>query len=243
MFLKKVLAIISVAFVICLANAQGMFNENLSEEDYALVKSGQTLIKNTANYRKLCLKGGKYGADKALKAIEELKPTYFAEVIHEYPYKGNENLIDEFESLILDIPSYAGIPYWSVKWEKFYDLYDEAKVVSIEKNGNRTTILADIIMDPFDYVPMRIDSEKGPDWFYYESTNLNVLEYYEKFKCVNPENMKSIIFVCRDGDRWIMYGAGAVKAPSIFFLRDRVDASFMGRIKTFCGFFFDKIKK
>ena len=54
--------------------------------------------------------------------------------------------------------------------------------------------------------------------------------------------MKSIVVIVRQGDSWVLYGVGAVDAPSIFFLRDRVETSFMNRIKTFCTFFFNKNK-
>ena len=36
-------------------------------------------------------------------------------------------------------------------------------------------------------------------------------------------------------------GIGGVKAPSIFFLRDRVETSFMNRIKTMCSYFFEQM--
>jgi len=44
-----------------------------------------------------------------------------------------------------------------------------------------------------------------------------------------------------EGDRWILYGIGAVKAFDMFgLLRDRLSASFMGRIEAFFGYMYKK---
>ena len=53
--------------------------------------------------------------------------------------------------------------------------------------------------------------------------------------------MKSIIAIVKEGNSWILYGIGAVNAPDLFFLRDRIETSFMNRIKTFCSYFFKKL--
>lgn len=96
-------------------------------------------------------------------------------------------------------------------------------------------------MEPFGNIDTDIVMETSADTLYYENMNRNDLRYYDKFTAVKGENMKSIITVFRSGDSWILYGIGGVKAPSIFFLRDRVETSFMNRIKTMCSYFFEQL--
>ena len=69
------------------------------------------------------------------------------------------------------------------------------------------------------------------------------LVYHNKFTAVKPEKMVSCITVFRDGDNWILYAIGGAAIPKLFFLEDRVETSFMNRIKTFCDFVFKKLDK
>jgi hypothetical protein len=241
-FIVRKFVVASVLISAAAVFAEGVFNSNLDKSDIQKISLGETVIKNTGSYKKMCVESDNAGVKSVKKIVSNLKPAYFAEVIKAYPYEGNENLPDEFASLVMDIPSYAGIPYYSERAEAWYDLYSSAEIKSSEKNGGTETVLADFEMKPFGLVNMKIISEKGADYYLYESTNLSTLRYYDKFDCVSEENMKSLIVIFRDGDRWILYGIGAVKAPSVFFLRERIDTSFMNRIKTFCSYFFAKME-
>ena len=223
------------------AENQTPFNSNLSESDKAVIASGKVLIKNIDSIKQLSLQSNSSIAQKAISTAKNLHPAYIAEIIQVRPYKGNENLLDNLEKLIIDIPSYVGIPYYSEHAESWYDLYSSAKILSQTKTSDGIHILADLEMEPFGTINTQIDTTKATDSFYYESMNLNKLRYYDKFTCVTPQKMKSIIIAFKDGDNWILYGIGAVNAPSIFFLRDRVETSFMNRIKTFCSYFFEKL--
>lgn len=239
---KNIIAAAFFSAAFACAFSESPYNKNLSSDDIESLVSGKTVIKNTGSYKKICMGSENPGIKKAVETVNSLKPAYFAEVIKEYPYEGNENLLENFSSLVMDIPSYAGIPYYSERAEEWYDLYTSAEIISAQENGNTQIVNADFEMKPFGLVPMRITSEKESGYYYYESTNLSTMRYYDKFNCVSPENMKSIIVIFRSDDKWILYGIGAVKAPSIFFLRERVDTSFMNRIKTFCAYFFSKME-
>ena len=82
-----------------------------------------------------------------------------------------------------------------------------------------------------------------PNVFDLSAVQLNTkLKYYDKYTCVKEKNMKSIVVITKQDGYWVLYGVGAVDAPSIFFLRERVETSFMNRIKTFCTYFFNKNK-
>ena len=245
--MKKALRVWRLVVFACVfcssAFAHGVFNDNLSSDERDVLASGETLIKNTSSYKKMCLETDNPQVQKLRQTVMEMKPAYFAEVIKEYPVQDSEDLPSVFAELVTDVPSYAGIPYFSERKQKYYDLYTWAKITSSSQQGNTLKMTADFEMKPFGEVSMRIETETGEDFFWYESTNTTLMRYYDKFDCVKPENMKSLIVVFKSDDKWILYGAGAVKAPSIFFLRDRVDTSFMNRIKAFCAYFFAKMEQ
>ncbi len=240
---KKSAAIFAMALItFSAATAQpSVFNSNLTEAQKTNLESGKTVIRNLKSTKYFSLNSSNAGAQKAMKAAKDLKPSYLAEVIQVYPYAGHENLVEKFKTLVMDIPSYAGIPYYSERHKKWFDLYSSAKITSFTTSGNQQHATADLEMSPFGMINTKIDTETAADYFYYESTNLNVLRYEDKIKCVDKKCMKSIVTIFRDGDYWVLYGIGAVDAPSVFFLRDRVETSFMNRIKTFCSFFFKKL--
>ncbi len=218
-----------------------IFNSRLSAADRSKLESGQVVIRNISNANELCITSQNAGAQKVISTVKALKPAYVAEVIRVYPYEGNENFIQKFSSMVMDIPSYAGIPYYSEQAEAWYDLYSSATIRSSSTTGNTQRVIADLVMEPFGLINTQIDTETASDYFFYVQTNLNKMRYYDKFDCVKPNKMKSVIAVFREGDNWILYGVGAVDAPSIFFLRDRVETSFRNRIRAFCQHFFAKM--
>ncbi|UKI54506.1 MAG: hypothetical protein L6V90_07285 [Treponema succinifaciens] len=101
-FFKNIvaLALFSVAFAGVFSESP--YNKNLSAEDIESLSSGKTVIKNTGSYKKMCMKGENPGLKKVVETVSNLKPAYFAEVIKEYTYEGNENLLDNFSSLVMD---------------------------------------------------------------------------------------------------------------------------------------------
>lgn len=238
---KKLFSLLLLVFSLSIpVISEEIFNSNLSAQEKEKLFAGETVIRNIDSTRELCLSSAEPVAQKALEVVKTLKPAYIAEILQVIPYEGNEDFVDYFDTRIEDVASYVGIPYYSERAQQWFDLYSSAKIKEDSETENGKKILCDLEMEPFGVINSLITIEKSQDSFYYESMNLNRLRYLDKFNCVNPEKMKSVIAIFRSGDNWILYGVGAVNAPSIFFLRDRVETSFMNRIKTFCAFFFKK---
>jgi len=238
---KKITLILLVQLFTLFLNAQ-IFNDNLSEADFTALKSGQILIKNINYHRNMCLaQGCGEVSDELIKDIKKLSPKYLAEVIQIRPYEGNEKLPEKLEEILNNVSDYAGIPYYSERHDTYWDLYDSAEILSVVENGNRKTIRADLEMSPFGTVQENIEIRKDPGSILYIATNLNKLNYLGKFDCVWPQKMKICIFLVRDGENWILYGIGGVNAPRIPFFTERIETSFINRIKTFCNFIFSKI--
>ncbi|MBB5218352.1 hypothetical protein DYE49_05570 [Treponema rectale] len=235
LFLTAIL-VLSMSFI-----HAGSFNSNLSSSEKKTVDSGKTLLKNTGKAKKMCITDETDLGKRVRSVMNKLDPSYMAEAIQKFPYKGYEDLPEVMEEIITDFDSYIGIPYWSEEHDRYFDLYSAAEKISDEtKNGTRR-IVADLKMSPFGVIKTDIIIEKTEDSFYYESTNLNQLRYKDKMDCVSPKHQKSVIIAFREGDSWIVYGAGAVDAPKIPFLSGRVETSFINRIKTFCKFCIDRV--
>ena len=239
--MKKLIisVIISTTFVFSLLAYP--LNNKLSTEEKDQISSGEILIKNI-NYEKfMCLKKGESDlADKLIAEIHDLNPKYLAEVIQIKPYKGNEDLPQRLEALLNNVPEYAGIPYYSVRAEEWYNLYDSAEIVESVDREDGKSIKADLMMEPFDLVKEDIDLYRSEDSILYTAVNTNKLRYLDKFDCVWPRKMKICILLLRVDDNWILYGIGGVNAPRVPFFTERIQTSFINRINTFCSFIFKK---
>lgn len=238
---KQSILCILIFTLIAASLCADVFNDNLSSNDRKRVANGELVIRNIGKAKNMSLKPVNETAKEVVDIIEELNPAYLAEVIQVLPYEGNEDLIQSLKPMLLDVQSYVGIPYYSERAEKYYDLYSSATIKSVEEKYNVTKMNAVLEMEPFGDIDTSILLKENKDNIFYEMTNLNKLRYYDKFTCAKEEKMKSIITAFKDGDSIILYGIGGVDAPSIFFLRDRVETSFMNRIKTFCSYFFAKL--
>lgn len=228
-----------IAFIVGL-NAQ-VFNGKLTADEQQKLANGELIIRNIGKAKNISVNKINPVLSATVEAIEDLNPSYLAEVIRMVPYSGNENLLETLRPIILDLEDYVGIPYYSERHETYYDLYSSVDIKSFEDDGTTAKVNAVMEMSPFGGIDTDILLKTDESSLYYENMNLNNLKYQEGITVVKKNNMKSIITVFKVGDSWILYGIGGVKAPSIFFLRDRVELSFMNRIKTMCSYFFEQL--
>lgn len=218
------------------------FNEKLTEDELNTLSTGQVLIKNINNKKNICLKKNLFSsADELLAIMDDLNPKYLAEIIQIKPYEGNEDLPKKLETILNNIPEYAGIPYYSERAEHWYNLYDSAEITETFIENNVQTIKATLKMQPFDTVYETITLTFDENTVFYTAQNENKLRYLDKFDCIWPQKMKICILLFKDGDNWILYGIGGVNAPRIPFFTERIQTSFINRINTFCSFIFDKL--
>lgn len=241
MNMKKLFYLLTTLLIFSSPLLADPFNDLLLDEERAVLDSGDILIKNIKYKRFLCLnKGISPLGDKLIDEINDLCPKYLAEIIQYKPYEGNEDLPQRLEEVLNNVSEYAGIPYYSVRNEQYYPLYDSATIVEVKELEDSKELYADLEMQPFGTVKEKINIYKDKDTVFYSAINLNKLAYKEKFDCVWPETMRICILLFRDGDKWVLYGIGGVNAPRIPFFTERIETSFINRIKTFCDFIFKK---
>ncbi len=234
----------AAAVLFCLfpaALSAQLFNGNMSQAELQRIANGEIVIRNIGKAKNIGLNPVNDTAKRAIDTIKELDPSYLAEVIQIRPYHGNESIFDTLKPLLTDVESYVGIPYYSERHQRYYDLYSSVVVKSVSETENRTAMNAALEMDPFGIIDTAITIDTAPESLYYVTTNLNKLKAFDKYTCAKEEKMKSVIAVFRFDDFIVLYGIGGVDAPNIFFLKDRIDTSFINRIKTFCNYIFSNL--
>ena len=246
---KKIKIFVSAYFLLTFLSSAvfgQVFNKNLTAEEQKTLDRGEVLIKNIV-YQKYMSLNKDYNSDcQALtEEIKKLNPRYLAEIIQIKPYKGNENLPEVLNDLLYNVSDYKEIPYFSERHQTYWNLYDSAEILNeniLVSNATTTSkeIEALFIMAPFDKVYETIMLTQTKNSVYYSSVNTNKLRYLDEFDCVWPKKLKICIILFRDGDNWVLYGIGGVNAPRIPFFTERIETSFINRIKTFCSFIFSK---
>ena len=221
--------------------SQALFNANLTAEERQKLANGDILIRNIGKAKNISLNPVTPQAERLIEQVKKLKPAYLAEVIQIRPASGNEHLIADIKPLLLDIQGYVGIPYWSERAQDWFDLYSSASIVKNNMTETGGTLNVDLYMLPFGDLNVDIGlSDTGGEVLYSMVNTGNVK--YENITVVRPEKMQSFVYAFKYNDFIVLYGIGGVNAPSVFFLRERIELSFINRIKTFCKFIFEKLE-
>ena len=246
-FKFKILISFAILLILVVQNSfAGVFNSKLTDDEQKKLNKGEVLIKNIAYQKNMSLNKDFNEDTQALtEEIKQLNPKYLAEIIQIKPYKGNENLPEVLTGLLYNVSEYKGIPYFSERRQKYFNLYDSAEIQKervISSNASSTVKELEAVfeMEPFGTVYETINLTQTTKSVYYSSVNTNKLRYLDKFDCIWPRKMKICILLFRDGDNWVLYGIGGVNAPRIPFFTERIQTSFINRINTFCSYIFKK---
>lgn len=217
-----------------------IFNDHLSESEKEVLSSGNILIRNTHKASNMVINPADENLSLIINKIHSLKPSYLSEIIQVIPVNSNPNLIQKLLNALCDIPSYKGIPYYSEYNKIWVDLYSKAEISLEESKSQEKFINADFYMKPFGDFSSSIHILHDENSILYTNSNSTDIIYHD-IACVKTNKMLSLIYVFKSEDYWILYGIGGVHAPKVPFLSERIELSFMNRIKTFCNFIFTKI--
>ncbi|MCM1320667.1 MAG: hypothetical protein NC041_03885 [Bacteroides sp.] len=217
-----------------------IFNANITQEELWQLEEGAVLHRNIGQTKNISIDFDHPFIKQCTEQMRQLKPAYLIETIQFRSVHENPSLPESVGAELLHVENYVGIPYYSVRAEEWYELYEAAETISSEKNGTETYMRADLTMSPFGLIQCDISADIQPDKMYYEMVNLNNLKYRDSFTCVREKKMKSFICVVKIDDLYLLYGISGVDAPSVFFLRNRIETSLINRIKTFSDYFFER---
>lgn len=221
---------------------QNLFNTKLSDSDKKTLEEGEVLFTSIGNLKNIKVNENPK-TKQAINVIKNLNPNHLSEIIQIRKYKGNENLIEEIGEVLGNVKNYIGIPYFSERNQKWYDLYSEAEILENKKSGNTETIDAKFYMKPFGYYTSRVEIENRGDYYFFTMKNTQKLRYYDKFDAVGNEKMQAAILVFRDGDNWVIYCLGGAKIIDLPFTKYRAEVSFTNRIKAFATAIFAKLEE
>lgn len=221
-----------------------VFNQNLTQSERQELLQGKIVIRKLSNCSEISLNPSENSLNLFLNKFINLKPTYIAEIVRIIPVKENEDLISKIQSILTDIPSYKGIPYYSERNEYWVDLYSEAKILSQSSDNSgiyaESNLKSYFYMKPFGDIFSDIKVLNNKEMLFYENINAEDIKY-DNFTCIKKQKMISSIYVFKSDDYWILYGIGGANAPRIPFLNKRIEVSFINRIKTFCNYVFSKL--
>ena len=110
----------------------------------------------------------------------------------------------------------------------------------MQKNGGKSVVEAELLMQPFNMMETHIVVTNENGTLFFQQGNKNHIKT-GSITVAKANNMQSIIVVFREGNSLVLYGIGGVNAPVIFFLKDRIETSFMNRIKTFCMYVYENL--
>ena len=231
----------AIALLVCAAASATTFIDRLTADEWAALERGEVLIRSIGKIRNVCVADCD-GTQELLTAMRALSPVYTAEIIQLRPYMGNEQLPALLRELLLDIPAYAGLPYFSERAQQWFELYSSAKITAREEHGDgRTRLLAELEMPPLGTIKAEITLHEQADYLYYELTNLNRLRYRGRISVIKPGKLRSAVVVFKDGDDWVVYAVSGVDTYRLPFIEKRVETAFVSRIKAFCGFVLSRL--
>lgn len=218
---------------------------SLTEEEKSSLMAGDVVLRAVSSASKVSLVGGESGAAVLLDELQELRPTYLAEVIRKMPYKGNEDLCDKIVAILLSLGGSVRIPYISSKG-KVCSLYRSADIVSdTVLDGGGREVVVDILMHPIDMMRTSITvlSYKPigeSEYIRFTATNDDPLRYHG-MRVVGARKTLSSLLLTNDGAEWTMYAVCAANAIRLPFLERSIRISFLNRIKGFCDYVVSKL--
>lgn len=210
----------------------------ITADDRASLERGEVIIRAVSGTDRLSLAAFDPRAESLLADIAKLKPNYLTEFLMAIPLEGarkGEAVLDDLARALADVAGYNKIPYWSVRQQTTYDLFDRMEILARKPSGKGEAIEVLQHMEPFDDFRAVYEYRRFAGGLEFSGVNLDSVIYtYRNFSAVNPGNLVWRLYTFEKEGRLYACGVGAVKAFDLFgIVRDRLEPSFMGRVEAF----------
>jgi len=216
--------------------------ENLTEKELESLRAGNEIVREVKTASALTMSPFDAEAAAIRKSVSDLKPNYLTEVIAIVPYRNGQRQIEKLAATLSDIEGYVGIPYWSARMGKSYDLFDKMNILSRKTLSGGAYIEAEQHMKPFEDYRASYEYRVGQGSLAFRSANLSHIAY-KGVRSVAPGGMKWYLYVFPSGDYLVYYGVGAIRAFDMLgLIRDRLEVSFIGRVDAFFDYMFSRLK-
>jgi hypothetical protein len=213
----------------------------LDEAETAALARGETVFREASGWKDLAVPPDAPFASSLIEETRKSGANYIGEVLMVLPRTGaTEALPARLAAALSDVEGYVGISYYSKKNRQTYKLFDRMKVIERSGSAAAGRVRAEQHMEPFSAYEAGYEWSSTPASVSFRSENLTPLSY-KGTKAVSPGTMVWRLEAYAAGDSWVLYGIGRVKAFDMLgILRDRLSASFMGRIQAFFGSMYEK---
>jgi len=214
--------------------------KNISAEELLQLQGGESVFRILDRYKDFSLQTEDAESEKIRKILKEVKPNFLAEILMVIPVDKDRDNLDFIRTTLMDITLFDDIPYYSKRNKKWYPLYEDTEILSQTFSARgKNTILAYHKMKPFKPQETMYKYLIQGNTFSFESRNSSDI-YYKNFKSVKKGKLVTLLWVKDEGDRLIVYGIGGASAFTFFGLfGERMDDSFIGRMKAFFSWFYD----
>lgn len=238
--MKKKLAFLLIPIFLASLSAQSFFSEKLNSQELEQAQGESTLIKKIDSYKNISILPNTENTTAIANAIKELKPSLVLEFIKIIPKTQDQTILESLHKILLNIENYAGIQYWSEQQKRYYDLYTSVVVNSTKEIpfGYKLNVTYDML--PFNPYKANVLLKKTDSTLFYSTINTELMKF-KGVPAIKKEDFHFYIVAQETEDSVILYGLGAVDAPILPFVKDRIEVSFTNRIKTFCQFIFKEV--
>lgn len=211
----------------------------LTQMEVGILDRGEPVIRSVHDARRLSLASFDEKMVELHAYLTKLNPNYITELLLSFPVKDttqNEHILNRLTSLLADVSGYVNIPYWSVRQQTTYALFDKMEILTRTPIEGGESIVARQHMEPFDIFEVRYEYRRySKDTLIFSGINLEPIVYsYNGFKAVASGGMLWELYAFVNDGRLYVYGVGGVKVFDLFGLfRERLEPSFMGRVAAF----------
>ncbi len=206
---------------------------NLNRAAREALSRGEIVFRQPTGWRDLSIPLTSPFYKETEETIRKENHNYIGEVIVVMTRAEATEKLPQLTARLLNFEGYAGIPYWSERNERQYDLFDWIKVTDGNRAAQAGWVKTTQFMLPFGEYSSNYEWNFLADRLTYAGINTTPLSY-KGVRAVSPGNMIWRFSAYYEGDYCILYGLGAVKAFDLFgALKERLSASFMGRIEAF----------
>lgn len=207
----------------------------LTAAEEAALARGEALVRTPSGASRLSPPEGAPGAEELLSSLRRLKPNYLVEVIA-VVRGGDAAVLDRLAAALSAPESWVGIPYFSVRHDRIYDLYDLSAATSRSRLSDGEAFEARHHMQPFENYTARYELRRGAESLVFSGATTSPL-VYKGVRATGPGDLQWRILAWKGADAWYFYGVGAVRAFDLFgAARERLEPSFIGRTKAFFEF-------
>jgi len=232
--------VLQIEDVRSLIRRSGFADADLSAEEVAQLEAGEPVFIFMDDMDESSLSPTSREGREILEEYEDIDPNFLIESFFILPVEEGtgDRVLEEVRTFLLDITRFIGVPYWSERHEKYFDLFSRIEIKKRRTfDDGSSGLFAEQKMKPFKpHEALYRYWMQGSD-FIYTSTNTEPI-HYKFVKAVKEGNMFTSLFVHAEPEALVFYGVGGVRAFTFFgVFGDRLQDSFQGRTEAFFKWF------